>query len=190
MKKIIYIFILLLIGISCKKEREHQAPNITYASGVLLDTLYRRAIPNCRVFLLETKNGREQIVEETSADSLGHFQFDSLTQANTIQFANNAYAWHHPQGLTQEKYWLKPYIKVDIKIHPMPGYIVQSVQGGFNEERIDSPQIFQLLPVTTSIYDSLHIKLIRQKHLGTKSIDTLNFNSYISYTNQIIQLYE
>jgi len=190
MKKLIYISLLLLIGMSCKKEREHQAPNITYASGVLLDTLYRRAIPNCRVFLLETKGGREQIAAETHTDSFGYFQFDSLTQQNTIQFAHNDYAWHDPQSIGQSKFWLKPYIGVNLKIYPMPGYIVQSVQGGFNEERIDSPQIFQLLPVTAPLYDSLYIDLIRQKHLGTKAIDTLHFDTYVSFPNQTILLYE
>ncbi len=190
MKKTIYIFLLILAGLSCKKEQDKQALPILKAEGTLLDTLSQSAIPNCRVFLLETKDGREQIIAETYTDSIGHFHFDSLTRTNTIQFANNAYAWHDPQIPGQEKYWLKPYVEVLLNIAPMPGYLLQSIRGGFNQSPIDQPSTDKHIPVHASVYDTLDIALFRQKKNGSRLYDTLNFHLFIDKKYSMINLRE
>lgn len=190
MKKTLYISLLLLAGLSCKKEQANQALPMLKAEGTLFDTLSQLAIPNCRVFLMETKYRREQIVAETYTDSLGYFHFDSLTRENSIQFANNAYAWHHAQKLTQETYWLKPYVKVHLNIAPMPAYVLKSLHGGFNETPIEFPSSGNYIAVNTSIFDSLHLSLIRQLKNGQWEYDTLNFDLYIDKKYHFIQLNE
>jgi|GEM_PF-2148242 len=190
MKKMIYISLLVLLATSCKKDASEQAKPIAPVRGTLYDTLTKHSIPDCRVFLTETKNGRTSIIDETQTNELGQFQFDTLTSNNEIQFANNSYSWHPPQGLKQGKYWLKPYVEVQLKIDSMPGYIVKALRGGFNEAPIDSPQIYQNIPVTTPVFEKLQIKLIRQKYQGNWVYDTLYFNPFIENRDQIILLHE